>query len=74
METENESAKSKELLFRKPNPFEWSDYSIKNNERLRKYIMSNPYGCDECGDTYHKNDLIKVQTKRVCRNCLCSGS
>ena len=73
MGTEKESTKSKELLFRKPNPFEWSEYKKHHHERLWKHIMDDPYGCDRCGDTYNIKDLVKLQNDRVCRNCLCSG-
>jgi len=70
METGKESIKSKELLFRKPNPFEWSEYKKHHHERLRKHIMADPYQCDECGDTYNKKDLFKLNRDFLCRNCL----
>ena len=73
MDAEKESTKSKERLFSLPNPFKWSRYNAKNKERLRKYIMDDPYDCDECGDTYNRNDLFKLQAVRVCKNCICSG-
>ena len=73
MDAEKESTKSKERLFSLPNPFEWSNYKIKNHDRMRKHIRKDPYGCDECGDTYNRDDLIKIQATRVCRNCVCSG-
>ena len=73
MEIEKESTKSKERLFSLPNPFDWSNYKKKTHKRLQEHIMKDPYACDECGDTYNRNDLIKLQTTRVCKNCLCSG-
>ena len=71
METEKELIKSREELFKKPNPFEWSKYKKHLHKGMQKHIMKDPYGCDGCGDTYNRNDLIKLQTDRVCRNCLC---
>ena len=56
------------------NNFEWSNYKAKTHKGLRKHIMADPYSCDECGDTYNKNDLCKIQADRVCKNCICSGS
>ena len=53
--------------------FHWEDWGDKMKKHHRKHIMADPYGCDRCGDTYNKNDLIKIQAERVCRNCLCSG-
>ncbi len=73
MATEKELIKSKELLFRKPNPFEWSEYKEHHHKRMRKHIMADPYQCDECGDTYNKDDLFIMKSKRFCKNCLCSG-
>ena len=65
-----ESIKSRELIFKKQNPFEWSEYKEHHHKRMREYIMADPYGCDRCCDTYRKKDLIKLQDERVCRNCL----
>ena len=73
MGTEKESTKSKELLFRKPNPFDWSEYKEHLHKKMRKRIMADPYSCDECGDTYNKDDLYKLQDNKICKNCLCSG-
>ena len=73
MDAGKESTKSKERLCSLPNPFKWSNYKIKTHEKMRKHIMSDPYGCDRCGDIYNRNDLIKLQAERVCKNCLCSG-
>ena len=73
METEKELTKSREELSRLPNPFEWSNYKKHLHKRMQKYIMKDPYGCDRCGDTYNKGDLIKLQADRVCKNCLCSA-
>ena len=55
-----------------PNPFDWSKYNIKPNEEHRNYIMENPYPCDDCGYTYHKDDLINHFGTRhkICRNCI----
>ena len=74
MEIEKELTKSREELSRLPNPFEWSNYKKHLHKRMQKYIMKDPYGCDRCGDTYNKSDLIKLQTDRVCKNCVCSAS
>ena len=74
MDAGKESTKSKERLFSLPNPFEWSNYKKHLHKGMWKHIMKDPYGCDECGDTYNRNDLIKIQADRVCKNCLCSGS
>ena len=74
MATEKESNKSKELLFRKPNPFELSNYKPHLHKSLADRINKNPYNCDECGDTYNKDDLFVIQSKiYICRNCQCSG-
>ena len=74
MEIKKELIKSREGLLKLPNPFKWSNYKKHLHKGLHENIMKNPYSCDRCGDTYHKNDLIKFQTDRVCKNCLCSGS
>ena len=73
MAIENELTKSKEELSRKPNHFDWSDWGPNFTKMYRKHILDNPYKCDECGDTYNKKDLYKIQANRVCKNCLCSG-
>ena len=74
MKTKEEQTKLKnELLHAKPNPFEWSNYKEYLHKKMRKRIMENPYDCGECGDTYNKDHLIKIQADRVCKNCLCSG-
>ena len=70
MATEKELDRSKELLFEKPNPFEWSEYKPHLHKRLRDRIMKDPYSCDWCCDIYNKKDLIKMEKERVCRNCL----
>ena len=84
MATGKESIKSRELLFRKPNPFEWSEYKEHHHKRLSERIMADPYGCDECGDIYNKKDLIKLKKDTcikndtrilleiafICRNCV----
>lgn len=38
----------------------------------RKHILADPYPCDDCGDTYNKNDLINHfrQGYKICRNCI----
>ena len=68
-EKEQELNKLRGRLFKKPNPFEWSKYSKESQESIGKYINENPYECDECGDTYNKNDLIKFGISYVCKNC-----
>ena len=73
MAIEKELDRSKELLFRKPNPFEWSSYKKHLHKGMAKRIMKNPYSCDECGDTYNKDDLYKIESEWFCQNCLCSG-
>ena len=69
MATGKESIKSKGLLFEKPNPFDWSEYKKHHHKRMRKHIMADPYGCDRCGDTYNKNDLVKIKVNRFCKSC-----
>ena len=75
------------MLHAKPNSFEWADYKEHTHKRYRDHIMANPYQCDECGDTYNKADLYKLnrgdliknntrilfKSARICKNCLCSG-
>ena len=53
-----------------PNPFDWAKYS--NPSDLKDHIMANPYPCDDCGDTYNKDDLINhFRTRhKICRNCI----
>ena len=50
----------------------WSDCSKKVIKERRDYIMENPYPCDDCGDTYNKNDLINHfrQGYKICKNCI----
>ena len=73
MATGPESDKSKELLLKKPNPFEWKNYQKKHWKRMAEDINKNPYRCDDCCDTYNKDDLYKVESEWFCKNCLCSG-
>ena len=55
-----------------PNPFDWSKYSVKGTKQQRDHIMENPYGCDNCCDIYHKDDLINYLNSGtlICRNCI----
>ena len=73
MEAEKELTKLRERLFKKPNPFDWS--KIPKGEyadQLRRDILKKPYPCDDCGDTYNKDNLIKhFGTKHlICKNCI----
>ena len=60
------------LLHELPNPFKWSNYKQHLHKRMIDYIMKDPYGCDNCGDTYNKGDLHKMKKQRICKNCLCT--
>ena len=55
-----------------PNPFNWEDYNPKLHKELADHINENPYECDDCGDTYNKDDLINhFRTRhKICRNCI----
>mgnify|MGYP003139197410 CR=1 FL=1 len=68
--TDVELTKLREKLLRKPNPFEWGNVNIKDRKWMVEYIMENPYQCDDCGDTYNKNDLIKYGNEHICPNCI----
>ena len=50
--------------------FEWKKYRKEDVKDMRDHIFSNPYGCDDCGDIYNKNDLYKQETGHYCKKCL----
>ena len=54
-----------------PNPFDWSKHGA-TAQGCADHILANPYACDDCGDTYNKDDLIKHFRTRhlICRNCI----
>ena len=73
MAIEKELDRSKELLFRKPNHFKWEGLGPKKTKCCIDHINKNPYRCDDCCDTYNKDDLYKIESEWFCQNCLCSG-
>jgi hypothetical protein len=52
--------------------FKWSELSELAKKEAREHILSNPYPCDDCGDTYNKDDLIDHfrQGYKICKNCI----
>ena len=52
--------------------FDWSKLSEKEAKDSYDYLLANPYDCDDCGDLYNKDDLIRHfdTGHRVCRNCI----
>ena len=74
MAINDEQTKSEEkLLHEKPNRFEWN-WGPNMTKKHRDHINANPYSCDECGDTYNKDDLCIIQYEiYICKNCQCSG-
>ena len=71
METGKELIRLRERLFKKPNPFDWSKHGATAQDRA-DHVNANPYDCDDCCDTYNKDDLIKhFRTNHlICRNCI----
>jgi len=62
--------KSCELLHAKPNNFDWNKYSINSSQRIAANLQREGYGCDECGDTYIKGELITQKGQYYCPNCI----
>ena len=52
--------------------FDWSKFSPEVAEQHHKHIMEDPHNCDDCGDTYNRNDLLKQfgDNFLVCKNCV----
>ncbi len=73
MAIEKESTKSKERLLRKPNPFKWEGWGSNMTKHYQDHINKNPYRCDDCCDTYNKDDLYEIESEWFCQNCLCPG-
>ena len=50
----------------------WQEKNKHNKKFYRRHILKNPYRCDNCGDTYNKNDLDKEYKKGeiLCPNCI----
>ena len=74
METNADQIKSEgKFLNEKPNKFDWSRLGPNMIKKHRDHINKNPYRCDDCCDTYNKDDLHEVESEWLCQNCLCSG-
>ena len=50
--------------------FDWNDLSEYNKRYWVNYIRKNPYSCDNCGDTYNKDDLYKDKKEYKCKQCM----